>query len=150
METNKNEMWAIIELMGRAQTAGIIRTSDFGGLIRVDVPMQEGFRTEFYGSNAIYAIRIVSEEIARAFALPDRDLCSYDVPIVPRVEFEEALRKARNQNDTLLRQVEVLQRRLTIVNSLPEPSEEFYYGDEIAKEVGEHEYDSATGKIDVE
>ena len=26
MEKNKNEMWAIVELMGHAQTAGIIRT----------------------------------------------------------------------------------------------------------------------------
>ncbi len=124
METKNNEMWAIIELMGRAQTAGIIRASDFGGLIRVDVPMQEGFRTEFYGSNAIYAIRVVSEEIARAFALPDREICSYDVPIVPRSEFEEALRKARNLNDALSHQVDVLQRRLTQVNSLPEKSME--------------------------
>lgn len=124
MEANNNEMWAIIELMGRAQTAGIIKASDFGGLIRVDVPMQDGFRTEFYGSNAIYAIRVVSEEIARAFALPDREICSYDVPIVPRAEFEEALRKARSLNESLSHQVSVLQQRLTQVNSLPEPGTE--------------------------
>lgn len=124
METQKSEMWAIVELMGRAQTAGIIRTSDFGGLIRVDVPMQDGFRTEFYGSSAIYAIRVVSEEIARAFALPDREICTYDAPIVPRSEFDEALRKARNQNQGLIHQIEVLEQRLTRVNSLPEPDNE--------------------------
>lgn len=121
---NQNEMWAIIELMGHAQTAGIIRTSDLGGLLRVDVPMKDGFRTEYYGNQAIYAIRIVSEEIARAMAMPDRDICSYDVPIVPREQFEEALRKARNQNDALSRQVEILERRLTSVKGLPEFTED--------------------------
>jgi hypothetical protein len=121
---NKNEMWAVVELMGHAKTAGIIRTSDLGGLLRVDVPVGEGFRTEYYGAQAIYAIRVVSEEIARAFALPEREICSYDVPIVPRAQFEEALHKVRNENDTLTHQVSVLQRRLTQVNSLPGPKED--------------------------
>lgn len=122
MEQNKNEMWAIIELMGHAQTAGIIKTSDLGGLLRVDVPTGDGFRTEYYGAQAIYAIRVVSEEIARAYALPERDICSYDVPIVPRTEYEEALRKARYENDGLRHSIEVLERRLTQVNALPEPA----------------------------
>lgn len=119
---NKNEQWAIVELMGHGQTAGIIKTSDLGGLLRVDVPIGSGFRTEYYGAQAIYAIRVVSEEIARAFALPDRDICAYDTPIVPRAQYEEALRKARNENSTLEHQIEVLQKRLTQINSLPEPS----------------------------
>ena len=123
MEQNKNEMWAIVELMGHAQTAGIIKTSDFGGLVRVDVPIRDGFRTEYYGAQAIYAIRIVSEEIARAYAIPDREICSYNEPIVPRAQFEEALRKARNQNEELRHDIEVLSRRLTQVNSLPEPQD---------------------------
>jgi hypothetical protein len=114
------EMWAIVELMGHAQTAGIIRTSDLGGLVRVDVPIGDGFRTEYYGAQAIYAIRIVSEEIARAYALPEREICSYNVPIVPRAEFEEALNKARKMNEMQAHQIEILQRRLTQVNSLPE------------------------------
>lgn len=124
MEQIKNETWAIIELMGHAQTAGIIKTSDLGGLLRVDVPMGEGFRTEYYGAQAIYAIRIVSEEIARAYAIPEREICSYNVPIVPRAEFEEALQKARRLNDNLTHQVETLQKRLTQVNALPEPEAE--------------------------
>ena len=124
MEKSQNETWTIVELMGHAQTAGIIRTSDLGGLVRVDVPMgKDGFRTEYYGEQAIYAIRIVSEEIARAYAMPEREICSYNEPIVPRAQFEEALRKARNQNDELRHQVDVLQNRLTTVNSLPEPQE---------------------------
>ena len=119
---NKNEMWAVVELMGHAQTAGIIKTSDLGGLLRVDVPTGEGFRTEYYGAQAVYAIRVVSEEIARAFAIPERDICAYDTPIVPRAQYEEALRKARNENENLEHQISVLQQRLTQVNSLPSPS----------------------------
>jgi len=124
MEQTKNEMWAIVELMGHAQTAGLIRTSDLGGLLRVDVPMVDGFRTEYYGNQSIYAIRVVSEEIARAFALPDREICSYDAPIVPRAQYEEALEKARHHNEKLEHQINVLQKRLTTVLSLPEGKEE--------------------------
>jgi len=120
-EQKANEMWAIVELMGHAQTAGIIRPSDLGGLLRVDVPVGEGFRTEFYGNQAIYAIRVVSEEIARAYAMPEREICSYNTPIVPRAMYEEALSKARRHGEALQHQVEVLQKRLTQVNSLPEP-----------------------------
>lgn len=121
MEENQIEMWAIVELMGHAQTAGIVRKSDLGGLLRIDVPLGDGFRTEYYGEQAIYAIRVVSEEIARAYAMPEREICSYNEPIVPRAEYEEALRKARNQNDELRHYNKTLQDRLTIVNSLPEP-----------------------------
>jgi len=118
-ENQNNEQWAIVELMGHAQTAGKIRTSDLGGLLRLDVPMADGFRTEYYGNAAIYAIRIVSEEIARAFARPDRDICAYDVPIVPRAEFEEALRKSREQMRHLEHENEVLRHRLTAVPEVP-------------------------------
>ena len=121
MENNDNEMWAIIELMGHGQTAGLIRKSDLGGLLRIDIPFEDKFRTEYYGEQAIYAIRIVSEEIARAYALPERDICSYNEPIVPRAQFEEALNKLRNEIQTLAHQNRVLQERLTTVTSLPEP-----------------------------
>lgn len=120
---NKNEMWAIVELMGHAQTAGIIRTSDLGGLLRVDVPMEDGFRTEYYGAQAIYAIRVVSEEIARAFALPQREVCAYDTPIVPLSQYEEALRLARRESQELRHRLEVLGSRLTMVDSLPVPED---------------------------
>ena len=119
----KNEMWAVVELMGHGQTAGIIKKSDLGGLLRVDVPVEDGFRTEYYGEQAIYAIRVVSEEIARAYAVPERDINAYDTPIVPRVQYEEALHKAREHTRTLEHQLEVLTKRLTQVNSLPEKSE---------------------------
>lgn len=121
--TDKNErleMWAVIDLMGHARTAGIIRTSDLGGLLRVDVPVEDGYRTEYYGEAAIYSIKVVSEEIARAYALPTRNIVAYDEPIVPRAEYEEALHKARNLNNGLQRQIEELQRRLTAVHALPD------------------------------
>jgi hypothetical protein len=120
MTEHQNEMWAVVELMGHGRTAGIIRTSDLGGLLRVDVPIEDGYRTEYYGEAAIYSIKVVSEEIARAYALPERDIVAYDEPIVPRAQFEEALRQARRMNASLAYHLETLQRRLTAGNALPE------------------------------
>ena len=42
---NELEMWAVVETMGHGRTAGLIRTSDLGGLLRVDVPVEDGFRS---------------------------------------------------------------------------------------------------------
>lgn len=121
--SNQVDIWAVVELTGHGRTAGIIRTSDLGGLLRVDVPVEDGYRTEYYGAAAIYSIKIVSEEIARAYAMPQRDILAYDEPIVPRAEYEKALQMARNSNHTLQRQVDELQRRLTAVNALPSGEE---------------------------
>lgn len=125
-EQNNNnlEMWAVVELMGHGRTAGIIRTSDLGGLIRVDVPVDDGYRTEYYGSAAIYGIKVVSEEIARAYALPDRDIIAYDEPIVPRAEYEKALQLARSHTSNLEQQIQTLKQRLTAVQALPEAIED--------------------------
>lgn len=119
MNESQNEMWAVVELMGHGRTAGIIRTSDLGGLLRVDVPIEDGFRTEYYGQASIYSIKIVSQEIARAYAMPVREINVYDEPIVPRAQYEEALQLANRANRGLQMQVEELQRRLTAVNALP-------------------------------
>ena len=116
---NQVDMWAVVELMGHGRTAGVIRTSDLGGLLRVDVPVEDGYRTEYYGEAAIYSIKVVSEEIARAYALPERNILAYDEPIVPRAEYEKALQMARNSNNQLQHQIAQLQRRLTAVNALP-------------------------------
>ena len=129
MSEPKNEMWAVVELMGHGQTAGIIKQSDLGGLLRVDVPVEDGFRTEYYGEQAIYAIRIVSEEIARAFSEPRREIQAFDTPIVPRADFEKALQKHRNQNEILRHEIQCLKKRLTTVNSLPPVSEDDYIND---------------------
>ena len=123
-DQNKVDVWAIVELMGHDMTAGIMRPSEFGGLIKVDVPTDEGFRTEFIGPGAIFRIRIVSEEIARVYARPERGIIAYDEPIVPRAQYEDALQKSRNEIERMQHQVRVLQNRLTSVNSLPEPETE--------------------------
>ena len=116
-------LWAVVELMGHGRSAGIIRTSDLGGLLRVDVPIENGFRTEYYGAAAIFSIKVVSEEIARAYAAPQRDIMIYDEPIVPRQQYEEALRLIRRENETLAHQVNVLTHRLTTINTLPAPDD---------------------------
>jgi hypothetical protein len=117
----KSEMWAVAELMGHDITAGIIRPGELGGLLRIDVPIGDSFRTEYLGENSIFRIRIVSEEIARAYAKPERAIISYDQPIVPRSEYENALQKSRNELSKKDRQIEALSLRLTAINSLPEP-----------------------------
>jgi len=122
-ESHQVDMWAIVELMGHGMTAGIIKTSDLGGLLRVDVPMEDGYRTEYYGENAIYSIKIVSEEIARVYARPERNVIAYDEPIVPRAQYEEALNKARRQIGDMEHHIRVLNERLTTVRSLPEKTD---------------------------
>lgn len=124
-EKRTTDNWAIIELMGHGVTAGIIRTGELGGLLRVDVPVEEGkFRTEYYGEGAIYSVKIVSEEIARAYAMPDREINIFDTPIVPRAQFEEALRKVRREVESLQHQNNQLRSKLTAVEALPEHHEE--------------------------
>lgn len=123
-EETQNDMWAVVELMGHGITAGIIRKSDLGGLLRVDMPVDDYYQTQYYGESAIYSIKIVSEEIARAYARPERGIISYDEPIVPRGQYEEALQKARNINQQLEHKIKVLSRRLTDIASLPEPEYE--------------------------
>jgi len=124
MNENKIEMWAVIELMGHDVTAGIIRTGELGGLLRVDVPDGDGFRTEYLGEGSSFRIRIVSEEIARVYAAPERGIIAYDEPIVSRAQYEEALQKTQNAISQLEHQNRTLRDRLTRVMSLPEPEPE--------------------------
>lgn len=118
-EEIKKEMWAIIELMGHDITAGMIRPGELGSLIRIDVPIEDTFRTEYVGENAIFRIRIVSEEIARAYALPERIIQSFDTPVIPRSEYEKALEKSRDEITRLNSHIQNLSNRLTAINSLP-------------------------------
>lgn len=121
MSEETQEMWATVELMGHGRTAGkISRPADFGGLLRVDVPLDDGnFRSEFYGMAAIYAIKVCSEEIARAYSQPYEGVYSYDTPIVTREQHEHAVRQLENQNHRLRHEMRELERRLTAVNALP-------------------------------
>ena len=124
--TEPAEMWATVELMGHGQTAGrISMPTEWGGLLRVDVPNADGsYTTEFYGLRAVYRIKFTSEQIARAYAPQERDIMAYDAPIVTREQHEAAIRDQRTEINLLRRQVNQLQNRLTAVSSLPETGDD--------------------------
>ncbi len=119
-EAKTNDTWAVVELMGHVTIAGrITKPGEYGGLWQVDIPDGDKFRTEFFGSQSVYRVRIVSEEIARAYAQPSHAIIEYDAPIVTRAEHENAMYKAREMMNHLARENEELRRRLTAVNALP-------------------------------
>jgi hypothetical protein len=98
-----NDSWAIVELMGHVALAGrVTKPGEYGGLWQIDVPDGETFRTEFFGSQSVYRIRMVSEEIARGYARPSRDIIAYDAPIITRDEHEAVVERLRER----LREVE--------------------------------------------
>lgn len=120
MDTNNNR-WAVVELMGHLTLAGrVTQPGEYGGLWQIDIPEEESFRTEFFGTQSVYRIRMVSEEIARAYAVAGHEIIEYNAPVVSRGEFEQALRLVRDENRRLQNANEVLKSRLTAVNSLPE------------------------------
>ena len=61
------EGWAIVELMGHRQRPGYVKEVELAGgkMLRIDIPVDGGDVTEFYGASAIYSIRPASEEIIR-------------------------------------------------------------------------------------
>ncbi|MEM7346989.1 MAG: hypothetical protein AAF485_22345, partial [Chloroflexota bacterium] len=96
-----------------------IKESDLGGLIRIDVPMSDEdhtkFRTEFLGPNSIFRIRVVSEEIARAYAEPIRDIFSYGSPVISRDEHERLIKGVR---------VELIDLRNSLAAGIEDPNTE--------------------------
>lgn len=72
MQTEKFEIWAIVELFGHQKMTGKVTEQTIGGatMVRVDVPdttAVPGF-TRFLNVSAIYAINPVTEEVARGYA----------------------------------------------------------------------------------
>jgi len=63
------EGWAIVELMGHRQTAGLVRDAQQAGttLLRIDTPGPDGptVATQFYGGAAIYSLTPCDEAAAR-------------------------------------------------------------------------------------
>jgi hypothetical protein len=117
--TENNDSWAIVELMGHVTLAGrLTKPGEYGGLWQIDVPDSETFQTQFFGSQSVYRIRMVSEEIAHAYASPSHAIIEYDAPIVTHEEHEDALRRAQSQMYSIQRENEELRRRLTSVNAL--------------------------------
>ena len=106
--SENNESWAIAELMGHVALAGrITKPGEYGGLWQIDIPEGETFRTEFFGSQAVYRIRMVSEEIARAYA-PRHEVIAYDAPIITREEHEVAMGRMREIIEGLQRKLRSL------------------------------------------
>ena len=123
-----NEQWATVDLMGHAQTAGRITMEN--GLLRVDVPEGESYRTNYYGLAAIYHIEIVSEPIARAYAHGFHEVYAYDMPIVTREQHQAVVGRLEQQQQRLETEVFELKRRLTAVNALPAPAGQPFLFDE--------------------
>ena len=72
MQTEKFELWCLVELFGHQKIAGLCTEQNIAGtnMLRVDVPetdKQPPF-TRFFGSSAIYAINPVDEITCRHYA----------------------------------------------------------------------------------
>lgn len=67
--------WARLSLFGHLERIGIVVEAEmYGGkLLRIDIPSGESTVTEYYGTNAIYSLQPISEEVARK-ALGQRDM----------------------------------------------------------------------------
>lgn len=108
-----NDSWAIVELMGHVALSGrVTKPGEYGGLWQIDVPEGESFRTEFFGSQSVYRIRIVSEEIARGYARPNHEIIAYDAPIITREEHLAEIERYREMNNSLRRRLEETERKL--------------------------------------
>lgn len=71
----KDFSWVLLELMGHRQRIGKAKEEEIAGskLLRIDIPTEgEDYVTEYYGASSIYALRPVSEEVAKDhYALSD-------------------------------------------------------------------------------
>lgn len=63
--------WVLLELMGHRQRIGQAREEEVAGgvMLRIDVPVDQAdvgsYVTEYYGASSIYAMRPISEDVAR-------------------------------------------------------------------------------------
>lgn len=118
--SDNNDSWAVVELMGHVTVAGrVTKPGEYGGLWQIDIPEGDTFRTEFFGSQAVYRVRMVSEEIARAYSRPAHEVLEYNAPIITRAEYESAMDKAREAIRHLEHELNTLRNRLVMVQALP-------------------------------
>lgn len=92
------ETWAIAELMGHLTLAGrVTKPGEYGGLWQIDIPEgNEKFHTEFFSSQSVYRIRIVSEEVAVHY-VSHNEIVEYDAPIITRQEHEYRMDQMRDR-----------------------------------------------------
>lgn len=64
------EGWAVIELMGHVRLAGYVTEEEHFGakLGRIDVPLEQGSVTQFFGGSSVYRVTPCSEVIAKQIA----------------------------------------------------------------------------------
>lgn len=85
-EPTSFNQWAIVEVFGHQRFAGQVCEETIGGcsFVRVDIPQTDGGPafTKLFGQGAIYAMTIVSEEVARgmAYSLRKKPLDVYELP----------------------------------------------------------------------
>ena len=129
------DTWVIAELMGHLTLAGrITKPGDNGGLWQIDIPDADSFHTEFFGSQSVYRIRIVSEDIARAY-VSHHEMIEYNAPIITREEHEAAMDRAREMIENLRREMDKL-RHVLPPGSMP------------IEDPGEYEDDDEDGDLE--
>lgn len=83
--TTPFEVWGILELMGHVKTAGLISEQELFGttLGRIDIPVDDGMITQYFGGGSVYRLTPVSETVARAFAARNtpRPVSIYDLKL---------------------------------------------------------------------
>jgi hypothetical protein len=95
MQTEKFELWCVVELFGHQKIAGLCTEQNIAGanMLRVDVPeteKQPAF-TRFLGSSAIYAINPVDETTARHYAenLQVKPIDAWDIQAIVKKNREK-------------------------------------------------------------
>lgn len=121
MSENK-DTWAIVELMGHVMIAGrVSKPGEFGGLWEIDIPEGDSFRTEFFGSQSVYRVRIVSEKIARAYARPGAEVIAFDGAIISREDHEMIVNRLQERVADLAFENQELTRRNLLLADGKEP-----------------------------
>ena len=67
-QTPKDFGWVLLEIMGHRQRIGRASEEEIAGgiMLRIDIPTEsDEYVTEYYGTSSIYAMRPVTEEVAR-------------------------------------------------------------------------------------
>lgn len=105
-------LWARVELMGHALAAGRLSHNSEFGAIQLDIPLSSGgFATELYGPEAVFRIKFITEQMARALAIAfekngDCRVLTFDVPLMLRSEHDIVVAHLRAQVIELERALE--------------------------------------------